>query len=62
VGHTELTDKPCPKCGASLDLMVTPPHGVPAFTSKPPPERETVELTRSLVCPDCGWIQPENSG
>jgi hypothetical protein len=59
--HTELTDEPCPECGASLDINVTPPSGTPAMTSRRPIDplegdtRKTVELARFKVCPECGW-------
>jgi hypothetical protein len=62
VAHTELTDEPCPECGASLDINVTPPSGTPAMPGMPgimdPREsdtRKTIELSRVKVCPECGW-------
>ncbi|MEO6954307.1 MAG: hypothetical protein ABI321_21070 [Polyangia bacterium] len=54
MSFTQLTDEPCPKCGASLDIKIS----IPTETSrgdKGENERETVRLTRIKTCPDCGW-------
>jgi hypothetical protein len=54
-----MTDEPCPKCGASLDLTVTPPELVPGPKPGSMQERETIRLDRILVCPECGWTRKE---
>jgi predicted RNA-binding Zn-ribbon protein involved in translation (DUF1610 family) len=59
VSHTELTDEPCPDCGASLDLMVTPPEGTPTVKDGAPDTQATVQLARVFVCPECGWRRVE---
>jgi hypothetical protein len=59
VVYTELTDEPCPECGASLDVQVTPPEGLPVMGNKPPDEHKTIELARVRICPECGWQQVE---
>lgn len=55
MSHTELTDEPCPKCGASLDVKVKMPEPGQADVSGPNYRRETIKLTRVKECPDCGW-------
>jgi hypothetical protein len=62
VSVTILTDEPCPECGASLDLMVTPPEGTPAADRDQPDTQATVQLARTKVCPACGWQKAEPSG
>ena len=54
VSHTQLTDEPCPKCGASLDIKVSI-SVAPPRPAKDDSERETVRLKRTKTCPDCGW-------
>ena len=54
VNHTQLTDEPCPECGASLDIRVMTPK-VEAGVNLPAHQRETVRLERVQLCPDCGW-------
>jgi hypothetical protein len=39
--------------------MVTPPEGTPKIPAAPPDRRETVELARAKVCPECGWRQTQ---
>jgi predicted RNA-binding Zn-ribbon protein involved in translation (DUF1610 family) len=53
VAHTELTDEPCPECGASVDIRVCPPPVVSDDDGED--EKATVRLARVKVCPDCGW-------
>ncbi len=57
VNHTELTDEPCPKCGASLDIKVVMPKNDTALDQGSPQQRETVRLNRVKLCPDCGWSE-----
>jgi predicted RNA-binding Zn-ribbon protein involved in translation (DUF1610 family) len=61
VNNTELTDEPCPECGVSLNVVETPPHGVPAFTEEREGERsrrKTLPQARFVRCPACGWTVP----
>lgn len=59
MSHTQLTDEPCPKCGASLDIKISIPAATPRRDSTDEKattnERETVRLERVKTCPDCGW-------
>jgi ssDNA-binding Zn-finger/Zn-ribbon topoisomerase 1 len=56
MGVTELTDEPCPKCGASLDVRVAlRPTQVDPAASDPPDAKSTVRIDRVQVCPECDW-------
>lgn len=53
MAHTELSDEPCPECGASLDIKVLPPRVTDSEATED--EKATIQLERAKVCPDCGW-------
>jgi predicted RNA-binding Zn-ribbon protein involved in translation (DUF1610 family) len=55
VSLTQLTDEPCPKCGASLDIEISIPSEPVAPGGEGENERATVRVKRIKSCPECGW-------